>query len=106
MRKDNPRAFAAQYGDRMAAIDHHMKARELGLALEIIRRILGDHKIPVESRIMLRAKEAEALLGLGRKVEANLAAEQALGLIERHRRNRLLSIVAPVADMARVACGI
>ena len=99
--KDGQRQLNLRHGERLAALDEYLREGQHSLALEYMRRILGDPKIPAEVRITVRAKEVDALLGLNRPIEAYVAAKQVEALIGRHRLFHLEEAVAPALHLAR-----
>ncbi|HEY3367174.1 MAG TPA: hypothetical protein VGK74_19130 [Symbiobacteriaceae bacterium] len=65
-------------------LEDDMKHRRFHQALETMRRILGDMTLPPASRLEVKLKELEALLGVGRVTEAFVQAHQAEAFMVDH----------------------
>lgn len=105
MSRNNPKRLRLRHGERLAALDALIERKEYACALEFMRRVLGDPTIPAETRVLVKAKEVEALLGLGRHVEAFVSASQVESLIRRHRLYALTDLVQGTVERARQARG-
>lgn len=92
-----------RHSERLAAVDLHLKRKDYSQVLESLIRVFGDPKLPTEMRVMAKASEIEALLGLGRITEAFVAAEHTETIIRRHKLFRLWDVVKEVVNRAREA---
>jgi len=104
LRRWNTGHLEKRHGERLAALRADLNEQRYHIALESMRRILGDPTLPPCTRLEVTLKEVEALLALGRPCEAATRLVAALRTMQHYRlydRRETVEELVRRVEMAR-----